>query len=119
MLGKEGTQPAPNIRHQKSLEVRVKVGQRTGRSAGSLFKKSELQISSTLAETLGVAQASCVSTSPPNDPGALWRLSDSTKMQAYGCPYMVLASLQPCKDRRLVVEKLRVMQMFLSHESEN
>ena len=95
------------------------MGQRTGRSAGSLFKKSELQISSTLAETLGVAQASCVSTSPPNDPGALWRLSDSTKMQAYGCPYMVLASLQPCKDKRLVVEKLRVMQMFLSHESEN
>ena len=60
------------------------MGQRTGRLAGSLFEKSELQISSTLAETLGVAPASRVSTSPPNDPGALWRLTDCAKMQAYG-----------------------------------
>lgn len=95
------------------------MGQRTGRLAGSLFKKSELQISSLLAVTLGVAPASCVSTSPPNDPGALWRLSDSTKVQVYGCPSTDLASLQPCKDGSLVVEKLRAMQMFLSHESEN
>lgn len=81
------------------------MGQRTGRLAGSLFKKSELQISSLLAVTLGVAPASCVSASPPNDPGALWRLSDSTKVQAYGCPSTDLASLQPCKDGSLVVEK--------------
>ena len=98
----------------------MKVGQRTGRLAESLFKKSELQTPPQPWQKLwGWPPASYVSTSPPNDRGALWRLSNSTGVHTYGCLSMALAILQPCKDRRLVLEKLRVMQMFLGHRNAN
>lgn len=90
-----------------------------GRLAGSLLRSQSSKSPQHWQKLWEWLAQSCVSTSPPNGPGHSWRLSDYTKMQAYGRPSMVLASLQPCKDRSLVVEKLRVMQMFLSHKSEN